>query len=88
MSLSVAQFEWNGHRINLLDTPGFPDFIGEVAAALRVADLAVFVLSAVDGIEVQTDIIWKMARDIGVPRMIFVNKMDRSAPSSMRCSPR
>jgi elongation factor G len=77
MSLSVAQFEWNGHKINLIDTPGFPDFIGEVAAALRVADLALFVVSAVDGVEVQTEIIWKMARDLGVPRMVFVNKMDR-----------
>ena len=60
MSLALAQFEWRDHKINLLDTPGFPDFVGEVAAALRVADLAVFVVSAVEGIEVQTELIWRM----------------------------
>jgi elongation factor G len=77
MSMALAQFEWKGHKVNLLDTPGFPDFIGEVSAALRVADLAVFVISAVDGVEVQTEIIWKMAADIGIPRVIFMNKLDR-----------
>jgi len=77
MSLALAQFPWRNHKVNLLDTPGFPDFIGEVAAALAVADLAVFVISAVDGIEVQTEIIWKMAVAQNIPRALFVNKMDR-----------
>ena len=77
MSLALAQFPWRNHKINLLDTPGFPDFIGEVAASLAVADLAVFVISAVDGIEVQTEIIWKMAEAQHIPRALFVNKMDR-----------
>ncbi len=77
MSLGVAQFDWRGHKVNLLDTPGFPDFIGEVAAALRVADLAVFVISGVDGVEVQTEVIWRMAERQGIPRAFFVNKLDR-----------
>jgi len=55
ISLAVAPLEWEGYKINLIDTPGYADFIGEVEAALTVADLAVFVVSAVDGVEVQTD---------------------------------
>jgi len=81
MALSLAQFEWAGHKVNLLDTPGFPDFIGEVASALRVADLAVFVVSAVDGVEVQTEVIWRMAAALGIPRAFFVNKLDRERAS-------
>ena len=81
MSLAVAPFEWQGHKINLIDTPGYPDFVGDVYAALRVADLAVFVVSAVDGVEVQTEKIWRIAADLGVPRMIFINKLDKERSS-------
>ncbi len=77
LSLAVAPFEWRGHKINLIDTPGYADFLGEVAAALRTADLAVFVVSAVDGVEVQTEEAWDLAGRIAIPRMIFVNKLDR-----------
>lgn len=77
LSLALAPFEWKGHKVNLIDTPGFPDFIGDVHAALRVADMAVFVVSAVDGVQVQTEAIWKLANNLGIPRMIFVNKLDR-----------
>ncbi|MGH9111908.1 MAG: elongation factor G, partial [Acidimicrobiales bacterium] len=77
LSLSVAPFEWRDHKINLIDAPGYADFMGDVAAALRVADLAVFVVSAVDGVEVQTEAAWKMAAALGLPRMVFVNKLDR-----------
>ena len=63
LSLAVAPFEWRDTKINLIDTPGYADFMGDVAAALRVADLAVFVVSAVDGVQVQTEEIWEMARD-------------------------
>ena len=77
LSLALAPFEWEGHKVNLIDTPGYADFIGDVQAALRVADLAVFVVSAVDGVEVQTEVIWKIAAELGLPRMIFVNKLDR-----------
>jgi elongation factor G len=81
LSLSLAPFEWRDHKINLIDTPGYADFIGDVAAALRVADLAVFVVSAVDGVEVQTEAVWKMAANLGLPRMVFVNKLDRERSS-------
>ncbi|HEY8546625.1 MAG TPA: elongation factor G [Acidimicrobiales bacterium] len=81
LSLAMAPFEWRGHKINLIDTPGYADFVGEVAAALRVADLAVFVVSAVEGVEVQTEAVWRMAAELGVPRMVFVNKLDRERAS-------
>jgi len=78
-------FEWKGFKINLIDTPGFADFIGEVVSTLRVVDGAVFVISAVAGVEVQTEIIWKMADEYGYPRIVFVNKMDRENASFQRC---
>ncbi len=77
LSLAVAPFEWRQHRINLVDTPGYLDFAGDVEAALRVADLAILVVSAVDGIEVQSEQYWHLAEQLGVPRMVFVNKLDR-----------
>src|SRR5258706_1918299 len=84
LSLALAPFEWKGHKVNLIDTPGYADFIGDVKAALRVADLAVFVISAVDGVEVQTEATWKLAADAGIPRMIFINKLDRERASFER----
>jgi len=74
---SLVPCEWNGVKINLLDTPGFSDFIGEVKGALRVADAAIFVVSAVDGVEVQHEVIWDLADGYELPRIIFINKMDR-----------
>jgi elongation factor G len=84
LSLAVTPFEWKGHKVNLVDTPGYADFLGDVRAALRVVDLAVFVVSAVDGVEVQTESIWREASRLGVPRMIFVNKLDRERASFER----
>ncbi|MCU4184875.1 elongation factor G [Acidiferrimicrobium sp. IK] len=83
MSLSTAlvPVEWQDHKLNILDTPGTADFIGETAAAMGVADLAVFVVSAVEGVEVQTEALWRMAADAGLPRMIYVNKLDRDRAS-------
>jgi elongation factor G len=81
VSLSVAPMEWSGHKINLIDTPGYADFSGEVCAALSVADLAVFVVSAVDGVEAQTRDAWRLATAAGLPRMFFVNKLDRERAS-------
>ncbi|HEU5448788.1 MAG TPA: elongation factor G [Acidimicrobiia bacterium] len=83
-SLSVIPFEYEGHKINILDTPGYADFVGDVSAALRVADLALFVISGVDGVEVQAEIIWKMAEAAGTPRAFFVNKLDRDRASFSR----
>ncbi|MFZ6002805.1 MAG: elongation factor G [Actinomycetota bacterium] len=84
LSLAIAPFEWKGHKVNLVDTPGYADFLGDVIAALRVVDLAVFVVSAVDGVEVQTEAIWREAARLGVPRMVFVNKLDRERASFER----
>jgi elongation factor G len=77
LSLALAPFDWNGYKINMIDTPGYADFIGEVDAALRVADLAIIVVSAVDGVEVQTEAVWRRCQQLAVPRMIFVNKEDK-----------
>jgi elongation factor G len=77
LSLAVAPFTWHDHKVNLLDTPGYADFLGDVSAALRVADLAVFVVSAVDGVEAQTEVAWRMAAELRLPRLVFVNKLDR-----------
>jgi elongation factor G len=77
IGLAVAPLEWHGHKINLIDTPGYADFIGDVFAALRAADLALFIVSAVDGIEVQTEMIWELAGEEGIARAVFINKLDR-----------
>ena len=84
LSLSLAPFEHDGHKINVLDAPGYADFVGDAHAALRVADLAIFVVSAVEGVEVQTEVLWQVASDLNVPRMIFVNKLDRERASHQR----
>jgi elongation factor G len=76
-SLSLAAVEWRGYKVNVLDCPGYADFVPEALAALSVADLAVFVVSAVDGVEVQTEIFWKAAAELGTPRLVFMNKLDR-----------
>ena len=83
-SLSIIPMEYEGYKLNILDTPGYADFVGDVAAALRVADLALFVISGVEGVEVQAEIIWKMAEAAGVPRAFFVNKLDRDRASFSR----
>ena len=77
ISLAMAPFEWRGHKINLVDTPGMADFEGEVLAALSAVDLAVFVVSATDGVEPNTEHYWHIADSLGLPRMVFINKLDR-----------
>jgi elongation factor G len=84
VSLAMAPFEHDGHKVNAIDTPGYADFVGDVAAALRAADLAVFVVSAVEGVEVQTEMAWRLAEERSVPRAVFVNKLDRERASFTR----
>ncbi len=81
LSLALAPLEWLDHKINVIDTPGSPDFIADVYAALHVADLAVFVVSAVDGVEVGTERAWRICEELGVPRMVFINKLDKEQAS-------
>jgi elongation factor G len=77
LSLTLAPLEWRGHKINLLDCPGEADCAGALHAALAVADLAVLVVSAVEGIEPQTESAWELAATYDVPRLVYVNKLDR-----------
>jgi elongation factor G len=81
VSLSLAPVEWSGVKVNVLDAPGYADFIGDVQGALRAADAVLFVVSAVDGVEVQHEVVWELAAEARIPRAIFVNKMDRERAS-------
>jgi elongation factor G len=74
---SVLRGHWKDHPITLLDTPGFFDFVGEVVSSLRVVDLALFSINASSGADVGTDRVWGMAKNLELPRMFFVSKLNR-----------
>ncbi|KAK9481186.1 P-loop containing nucleoside triphosphate hydrolase protein [Lipomyces japonicus] len=74
---AAISLDWNSHRINLIDTPGHADFTFEVIRSIRVLDGAVTILDGVEGVEAQTEKVWQQASDMLIPKIVFVNKMDR-----------
>ena len=77
ISTSVIPVEWDGHKINFLDTPGYADFVGEVITALSAADYGVVVVDSVAGVEVGTELAWQALDELNLPRMVVINRMDR-----------
>ncbi len=81
LQLTAAHTDWEGTKINLLDTPGYLDFTGEALAAVRVADAAVIAVSSTAGVEVGTEKVWEYCEDRGIPRMLFISMMDKEHAS-------
>lgn len=77
VSLSLAPLTHKGVRINVIDTPGFADFMGDAIAGMEAAEMALFVVDAVSGPQVQTERLWQIAGDMGVARAVFINRMDK-----------
>ncbi len=77
ISLSLLPLEWKGAKLNIIDTPGYSDFVGEVRAAMRVCEGAVIMVCAASGVEVGTEQVWGYCEQGSLPRLIFINKMDR-----------
>ena len=77
LNLTLLPCEWQGAKINLIDTPGYTDFVGEVKAAIRVSEGAVIVVCAASGVEVGTEQVWGYSEEAGLARLIFLNKMGR-----------
>ncbi|MEI6180375.1 MAG: elongation factor G [Chloroflexales bacterium] len=84
VGLAVLPLEWHDDKLNLLDTPGFADFAADMVATMRVIDGAVIVLDAAAGVEVGTEMVWEMAVQQKVPRILFVNKLDRDNANFFR----
>ena len=85
IGLALAQFEWKGVKINLLDTPGYADFVGEVCSALRAVDAAVLVLRAPAGVEVGTEMVWERIHDHKIPTLAVINMMDKEHADFAKC---
>ena len=81
INAALAPLEWRDHKINLVDAPGYPDFVGEVVAALRATESAIVVVDPVAGVQVQTEVAWALAERRGVSRLIVVNRLDRENAS-------
>lgn len=85
INLSVTPLEWHDNKINLIDVPGYADYTGEIVSAMRVIDGAVLVMDAAGGVEVGTELAWEIAKANNVPRIIFINKLDRENANFFRC---
>lgn len=77
ISAALAPCEWRDHKINFIDTPGYADFVGEVKSTLRAVDSALVVVCAASGVEVETEKAWQYISELNLPRIVFINKMDR-----------
>ena len=77
VGLALAPFEVDGVKVNLVDTPGYADFVGDLRAGLRAADAALFVISAVDGVDGSTQLLWEECAAVGMPRAVVVTKLDK-----------
>jgi len=77
INLTLLPAQWRGAKVNLIDTPGYSDFVAEVKSAMRVSEGAVIVICAASGVEVGTEQVWAYCQEANLPRLIFVNKMDR-----------
>lgn len=84
VSTSLIALEYDNYKINILDTPGFTDFVGEVKSALRVADAAIIVVDSVAGVEVGTELVWQYCDELNLPRFVVINKMDRENANFQR----
>jgi elongation factor G len=84
ISLALSSFEWDGRKINLIDTPGEPSFVADALGAMRVAESAIFVVNGVMGVEVATRRLWARAQELDLARMIFVNMLDRERADFFR----
>jgi elongation factor G len=84
ISAALASFDWQGRKINLIDTPGEPSFIADALGALRVCESAVFVINAVMGVEVATTRLWQRAEELDLARLVFVNMLDRERADFFR----
>jgi elongation factor G len=81
LAASLAFAEWNKHKVNLIDTPGFGNFLSDTLAAMRVSDGVAVVVDAVSGVEVQTEKVWEAADEFALPRLVVVNRLDRERAS-------
>ncbi len=77
INLSLLPVEWQDNKINVLDAPGYTDFVGDIKAGMRVSEGAVIVVCAASGVEVGTEMVWSYCEDAKLPRLVFINKMDR-----------
>ncbi len=77
INAAIAPLEWREHKINLIDAPGYPDFVGEVVGALQVVEGAVVVVDALAGVQVQTEVAWAQADQRGVSRLVVISRLDR-----------
>src|SRR5207253_3985020 len=84
IAASLASFDWEGRKINLVDTPGETSFVADALGAMRVCESAVFVINAVMGVEVSTSRRWARAAELDIARMLCVNRLDRERAALLR----